>query len=300
LGISLVTAYLQPAMLRTRYGPLEIAGVQVPAWLPVRFRDWLWRMIDALYLDRLLGPALNQFRGQLGLEPVNRILGHWIHSPDRGIALFPDWFAKPRPDWPKQLVVTGFPLFDEGSLRELPPELEKFLAQGDPPVVFTPGSAMEHATEFFQVSLETCLALRRRGIFLTPYRDQLPRRLPPTIRHFDYLPFSRVLPHAAVLVYHGGIGSCAQAMKAGIPHLITPMAHDQFDNAFRVEALGLGCSVRRNRYVKSVVIDKLGNLLNAESIKLRCREVAEMFGRKNPFAEICDLVESAARKPVVG
>jgi rhamnosyltransferase subunit B len=267
--------------------------------LPAEVRGWLWRTIDALYLDRLFGPALNQFRRELGLGPVNEILGRWIHSPNRGIALFPDWFAEPQPDWPKQLAITGFPLFDEGSLRELPAELEKFLAEGDHPVVFTPGSAMEHAAEFFRVSLEACLALRRRAIFLTPYRDQLPPRLPPAIRHFDYVPFSRLLPYVAALVHHGGIGTCAQAMKAGIPHLIMPMAHDQFSNAFRVEALGLGFSVRRSRYVKSVVIDKLGNLLNAESIKLRCREVAELFGRKSPISEICDLVESAAYESAV-
>jgi rhamnosyltransferase subunit B len=300
LGVSLITAYLQPGMLRTQYGPLEIAGVRVPGWMPNRVRRWLWKMIDALYLDRLFGPALNRFRQELGLKPVNEILGHWIHSPDRGIALFPDWFAQPPQDWPNQVAITGFPLFDERSLHDLPTELEEFLAEGDHPVVFTPGSAMEHAAEFFRVSLEACLALRRRAIFLTSYHDQLPRELPHTIRHFDYVPFSRLLPYAAALVHHGGIGSCAQAMKAGIPHLIMPMAHDQFSNAFRVEALGLGFNVRRNRYVKAVVIDKLENLLKAESIKLRCREVAELFGRKNPLSEICDLVESTVYKPVIG
>ena len=64
--------------------------------------------------------------------------------------------------------------------------------------------------------------------------------------------------------------------------------------------MGLGCNVGRKRYLKSAVVDELGTLLNAESIKLRCREVADMFGSKNPLAEICDLVESAARKPVIG
>ncbi len=47
-----------------------------------------------------------------------------------------------------------------------------------------------------------------------------------------------LVPRLAALVHHGGIGTTAQAMRAGVPQLITPFAHDQFDNAARVERLG--------------------------------------------------------------
>jgi len=87
------------------------------------------------------------------------------------------------------------------------------------------------------------------------------------------------------------------AMKAGVPHLIMPMAHDQFDNAARVEALGLGFSVRRDQYVKRIVIDRLQWLLDSESVKARCREVADKFKTSGALTEICDLVEAAAFTP---
>jgi len=228
MGVPLVTAYLQPAMLRTCHGELEIAGVKIPGWLPVSFRGLLWKAIDWLVADRLFCPELNRVRRELGLKPVRNILGEWIHSPRRGVALFPDWFAPAQPDWPRQLAMTGFPLFDEAPFRGRSADLEKFLAEGDRPIVFTPGSAMRHARGFFQVSLEACRALHRRAIFLTPYTEQVPRDLPPTIRDFAYVPFSLLLDRAAALVHHGGIGTCAQAMKAGVPQIIVPMAHDQF------------------------------------------------------------------------
>ncbi len=297
LRIPLIVTYLQPAMLRTHHGPQEIAGVKIPVSFSATLRSWLWWAIDRLYLDRLFGPALNGFRRELGLKPVGNILGRWIHSPDQGIGLFPDWYAPPQPDWPEHLALAGFPLFDDGISQDMSAELAGFLAEGDSPIVFAPGSAMEHAAKFFEASVEACLALGRRAIFLTAYRGQVPARLPPAIRHFDYLPFSRLLPHAAALVYHGGIGSCAQAMKAGVPHLIMPMAHDQFDNAARVEALGLGFSVRRDRYVKRIVVEKLQRLLDSESVKMRCREVAGKFKTGGALTEICDLVETAAYRP---
>ena len=88
-----------------------------------------------------IAPALNAYRAELGLAPVSRIFRSWIHSPQRVIGLFPEWFFPPQPDWPAQIRLTGFPLFDEAGLHPLDPGLDAFLAAGDPPIAFTPGSA---------------------------------------------------------------------------------------------------------------------------------------------------------------
>lgn len=294
MGVPLITIHLQPAMLRTCHGALEVGGINIPTWLPVRCRGWLWKAIDRLFLDPLFCPELNALRAELGLKPVRNVLGRWIHSPDRCIALFPDWFAPAQSDWPPNLAITGFPLFDEASIRERSPKLETFLAEGERPIVFTPGSAMRHAKRFFHVSLQACRILNRRAIFLTPYADQIPSDLPPTVRYFDYIPFSLLLDRAEVLVHHGGIGTCAQAMNAGVPQLVVPMAHDQFDNASRVEALGLGYCLRRTRYVKSVVAEKLAQLTKTKSVKARCRELIGKFSAVHPLSDICALVEDTA------
>jgi UDP:flavonoid glycosyltransferase YjiC (YdhE family) len=294
MAIPLVTVHLQPAMLRTCHGGLEVGGTNIPAWLPARCQSWLWKAIDWLFLDRVLCPQLNALRSELGLKPVRNILGRWIHSPDRCIALFPDWFAPAQPDWPRQLAITGFPLFDEAPIREQPRDLEQFLGEGERPIVFTPGSAMRHARRFFQVSAEACGILNRRAIFLTPYADQIPSGLPRTVRHFDYIPFSLLLGRAEALVHHGGIGTCAQAMKAGIPQLVVPMAYDQFDNASRVERLGLGYRLRRARYKAAVVAERLVQLSRAKSVRARCREVASRLHAEHPLSSICALIEGCA------
>ena len=65
----------------------------------------------------------------------------WIHSPQRVIGLFPDWFGEPQPDWPAALRLTGFPLYDDSEQASLPASLTRFLDAGPPPLLFTPGSA---------------------------------------------------------------------------------------------------------------------------------------------------------------
>ena len=58
--------------------------------------------------------------------------------------------------------------------------------------------------------------------------------------HVEYAPLSRLLPHAAALVHHGGIGTTAQALRAGTPQLVFPFSYDQIDNGLRLRRLGVG------------------------------------------------------------
>ena len=61
--------------------------------------------------------------------------------------------------------------------------------------------------------------------------------------HVRYAPFSALLPRLRGLVHHGGIGTSAQALAAGIPQMVAPFAHDQFDNAARLCRLGVAVTL---------------------------------------------------------
>ena len=248
------------------------------------------------FLDRVLAPALNRFRAELGLAPARHIASQWWHSPQRVIGLFPDWFAAPQPDWPSQTTLTGFPLYDERGVSQVPPDLEAFLteaeAAGDPPIVFAPGSSNRQADRFFAAAVDACQRLERRGILLTRYREQLPSPLPAKVRHADYAPFSAVLPRAAALVHHGGIGTAAQALAAGRPQLVMPMAFDQPDNAVRLVRLGVARMLPPTRFSGKRVARNLAALLGAETTACRCKEIVQRFDGIDPIGRTCDLIEA--------
>jgi UDP:flavonoid glycosyltransferase YjiC (YdhE family) len=189
-------------------------------------------------------------------------------------------------------VVTGFPLFDDAGGQAPAEEVEAFLQAGEPPLVFMPGSLMQRAERFFAESVGACERLRRRGILLTRYPDQLPRRLPEGIRHFDYVPFSRLLPRAAAVVHHGGIGCVSQALGAGVPQLIHPMAYDQHDNAARLRRLGVGDGLAPDRYRADAVADRLQKLLDSPGVAERCGEIAGRLARARPLADAAQLIEA--------
>jgi UDP:flavonoid glycosyltransferase YjiC (YdhE family) len=202
----------------------------------------------------------------------------------RKLGFFPDWFA-PAPD---DTALMGFPLFEDAAVPALPADVESFLGDGPPPVIFTPGSFMRQSASFFQASMEACRQLQTRGIFLTPYRDQIPRDLPASIRHFSYVSLQRLAPRGAALVHHGGIGTTAQALRAGIPQLITPVFFDQPDNARRIAALGVGQLV--HDYDAETVCRLLAGLLNSPTVRQDCLRVKTLLAAGDPVADICRTV----------
>jgi rhamnosyltransferase subunit B len=242
-ALRLVGAYLSPASLRSLHDPLYVGSLKVPAWMPMVGRRLLWAAVDRFGIDPELLPGLNAARQARGLPLVTRYLKHMQTAGDASVGLFPSWFAPRQPDWPASFVEGDFPL------RPLPTapaesalgaDLEAFLRSGPPPIAFTPGTGHRHAAAYFSHALQVSQALGARALFITTHGDQLPPSLPPDVRHLDHAPFDALLPRLALLVHHGGIGTTAEALRAGIPQLVLPFAFDQFDNGARVERLGAG------------------------------------------------------------
>jgi rhamnosyltransferase subunit B len=149
--------------------------------------------------------------------------------------------------------------------------------------------------DFFRESVEVCRIGGYRAMLVTTFPEQLPGDLPPGVRHFSYLPFSQIMPHCSALVYPGGIGTMAQAIKAGIPHLVVPHGHDQPDNAFRIERLGLGTSIYPERYRAPRVAVKLEQLFSSAEVRTRCTQFAEKIDPGVALERACDLIEGLGR-----
>ncbi|MBY0526425.1 MAG: glycosyltransferase [Gemmataceae bacterium] len=291
LGVPLATVLLQPTFIRSVYLVPEGYRYLLPRWSPIFYRRLWIRFVDR-WLDGQFGPQVNAVRAELGLPPVSSGFYEWFRSPQLQIGMFPDWFGTPQPDWPPSLRVTGFPLYDEGGVEAISPEAKEFLDAGSPPVVFTFGTGMRQAKEIFAESVAACRTLGRRGILLTRFKEQLPANLPDGIRHFDYLPFGELLPRVAALVHHGGIGTLAQALAAGIPQLVVPFAYDQPDNAARLERLGVARTVPHDTYAASLVAPALRELLDSPAVASQCRVLAQRLRDARPLEEVAQALEA--------
>ena len=216
-------------------------------------------------------------RRELGLSAGKSPLFEGKFSPHLNLALFSPVLQPPQSDWPPHTVQTGFLLHDDSGsgphTRTLPAEVEVFLSEGEP-IVFTLGSAAVNlAGDFYAQSAAAAKLLGRRALLLTG-NNAPPLNLPPSILAWDYLPYAHVFPRAAAIVHQGGVGTTAQALRAGRPMLVMPYAHDQFDNADRVCRLGVARQIARHRYTAKRAAAELARLLADP----RYRETAGRLG----------------------
>ena len=297
LGLPLVTMHLQPSCLVSAHEtPVLHARLRSINRWPALLKRLVLALGDRL-ADRALAPAANALRAELHLPPVRRITSEWWHSPQRVIGLFPDWYAPVQPDWPRQTILTGFPLYDAADAAPLAPALDDWLPESDAagrrPMVFVAGTGNRQGSRFFQAGADACRRLGRPGLLLTRFPEQLPDPLPAGVRHADYAPLSRVLPRAAAIAHHGGIGTAAEALRAGCPQLVMPMTFDQPDNAVRLERLGVARTLWPGAVDGRGAARALDALLGSDDTRTACRDAARRFEGTDPVTRTCELIEAA-------
>jgi rhamnosyltransferase subunit B len=286
-GVTIVAGILAPQNLPTVHDPLMAGPHRVPAWVPRGARKLMWRGVSRYVLDPVALAGINAARAGQGLPPVPGLLQHLASAPDLTMLLFPAWFAPPLPDWPQPLLQADFALYDPNPAAALSADLQAFLAAGPAPLVFTHGTGNRQASAYFAAARDAALQLQRRAIFLTPHAGQTPSDLPATILRQDYVPLRALLPHAGALIHHGGIGTTAEALRAGTPQLIVPLSHDQFDNAERVKALGVGARLDATRLTPARLAKSLQRLLHTPTLQTDCARVAASFDDGERFAAAC-------------
>jgi rhamnosyltransferase subunit B len=286
LGMQVLTVHCQPAVIWSGLQPPALPGLGGPRWL----QRIGYAVGERWVVDRVVCPFLNPWRAKLGLAPMRRTT-RWWHSPDGVLCMFPAWYAAPQPDWPQPLRQTDFPLWNHASHPSLDASVEAFLCAGDRPIVFTPGSANLHGRDFFRTAVNTCRRLGRRAILLSEFPQQIPQPLPADIAYFPYVPLDQLLPRCAAFVHHGGIGSTSQALLAGIPQVIMPLAHDQFDNARRVRRLEVGSRLAVRHFTPGRLIPLLTYLLDSDSVQLQCRNAAARLAMRDGLTRSAAAVE---------
>lgn len=283
--IAFRTLHLQPRL------PPRIDPNRWPRWM----RRSFWWAVDRVGVDPLAGPVLHPYLRSHGLAPQRRLFRDWVHSPRRVLGFFPDWFGPPQPDWPDAVRLVGFPLYDGWREPRLDPALEGWLDDGPPPVAVTPGSANRQAPGLFEAAVRATRRLGVRALLVTAYPGQLPPRLPGHVAHVTRVPFRALFPRCAAVIHHGGIGTTAQGLAAGVPQVVVGQSFDQPDNGARLERLGVGRHLTGWDVARGGLTRELGRLLGdsgvAAAVAAAAARMADDAG-ESALARAADEVEA--------
>ena len=251
----------------------------------------------AKFVARQWEKPLHALRVELNLPPAPPAQFEGQYSPLLNLALFSPLLAAPQLDWPAHTVMCGFPRYDGRPVEaDVQAQLQRFLNAGDAPLVFGLGSsAVMVAGDFWRHAIPATQALGRRALLLTGMPPAQLGMLPPSVQAFEYLPYSVVFPHAAAVIHQAGIGTLAQALAAGRPQLIVPVAFDQPDNAQRAAALGVARILPFKKVTAKKLAGALQPLLNNRAYTARAAEVTATIAGENPSGTACDCLETLLR-----
>lgn len=277
-GIPWVSTVLSPMGFPSAYDPPALAPIP---WFP-RLRPLgptvvglLWRAMKRVSWS--WSAPIRAFRQELGLEPGDDPLWGSASRAHGVLALYSRVFAAPMPDWPEQTVVCGFPFYDQdfGGGGEAD-RLLRFLSEGPPPVVFSLGSSAVYAAgDFYAAALDAVTQLGHRAVLVVGDAD-CPKELPDAVLSIRSSAVRPLFDGASVIVHAGGIGTVGQAMRSGRPQIVIPFSHDHFDNARRVEQLGIGLSLNRKR----LATDKLPRMLEKVLADERMQSIATSLSKE--------------------
>jgi vancomycin aglycone glucosyltransferase len=179
---------------------------------------------------------INNQRAKFSLPPIKDVWSNWMG--DRVIVACDPELNKASDGVSFPFIQTGFMLLP--SKIELPDNILNFCNSGKPPVYIGFGSNPIADTEKFKQIFEKVRNDTNQRFIISKGWADLPENNSPDIVYVDELPFDKLFPKLAAVIYHGGTGTMATIARAGIPQAAFPFIADQFANRDNIVKFGLG------------------------------------------------------------
>ncbi len=295
-----VSVALSPTLIPSVASALHPALAVVPRPLRPLANRAAWAALRPA--ARHLGDdGLNRVRASFGLRPRRDVLLLGNRSPSlTAVAVSPAFFPRPR-DWPRHVRPTGFLFWDTPATWSEPTALADFLAAPRPVVAVSSGSMSplvgDVFADFYRTSVAAIRRAGARALVIGASPAALPVWLPADTLAVPFAPFSTVYPRCAAIIHHGGIGTTAQGLRAGVPALAAPWGVDQYFDGMQIARLGAGRWLPRRRYTVARAADTLSTLLHEPAYRERATAVASRIAREDGVAALCAEIEELLMRP---
>lgn len=285
-----------PIPLRSVDAPPFGPGLAPPAGPLGRLRDRVARPVVLGTVERIMGPALNDVRGRLGLSPLAAV-DEVFRRPPMVLSLTAEPFEYPRRDWPDSIVMVG------PCDWEPPAEPPDWFARIDRPIVLvTTSSSFQDDGRLVRAALDGLAGEPVFVVATVPAGDPARFDAPPNARVVRFLPHGPVLGRAVCAVTHGGMGATQKALAHGVPVCAVPFGRDQPEVARRVEVAGAGTRLSARRLSPDRLREKVREAMTRTA---GAQRVAAAFAAAGGPPAAADAVEDrllalgvhAARQP---
>mgnify|MGYP005844334155 CR=1 FL=1 len=267
------------AGLLSPLAPTSSGAAGMQALLPRQsspINRWWGYAIELMMFSVLRSPS-ESVHARLGIPPASRseFLRAWNQTPAL-VGISPLVTPKP-PDWGDHIHVTGFWFLDAPADWQPSPALQAFLDAGAPPVYIGFGSmSSRNPQATTQVMIEALNKTGQRGVIHSGWAGLHAEDLPPNIFLLDYAPHDWLFPRMAGVVHHGGAGTTAAGLRAGVPGMIVAHIGDQPYWGRRLHELGVGAApLRRHELTADKLADAIRAMTSDRAMQSRAAALGE-------------------------
>jgi sterol 3beta-glucosyltransferase len=214
--------------------------------------------------------------------------------------LSPSVIAKPA-DW-QNTHITGYWFLDEAPGWSPPSALLEFLQSGSPPVFIGFGSMVNRNPEETADLVLRAIALTgQRAILQSGWSGLSKRDLPDTVLMVDSIPHAWLFPRVAAVVHHGGAGTTAAGLRAGIPTIVIPFFGDQPFWGQRVAELGVGTdSIPRKQLTAEKLADAIHQAVSDRAMHQRASDLGAKIQAEDGVANAVAIVQELEKRGALG
>ena len=241
LNLPLLQAYLVPFTPTKRFPGVLVPSL--PAWLGGSVNRLSHHLTRQILWQGFRSADKSARRQVLGL-PAAPFWGPYNSDPTRGVPILygfsPSVIPAP-PDWDKDVHVAGYWFLDSTEEWSPPAAMKDFLEAGSPPVYIGFGSMSSREPEATtRLVIEALRRVGQRAILLSGWGGLQKTDLPDTVFMGESVPHAWLFPRVAAVVHHGGAGTTAAGLRAGVPSITVPFFGDQPFWGRRIAELGVG------------------------------------------------------------
>jgi sterol 3beta-glucosyltransferase len=200
----------------------------------------------------------------------------------------------PRPDdWAANSHVTGYWFLDEPSGWTPPADLVDFLNAGAPPVYIGFGSMGSRNPEAAgQLVLEALARAGQRGVLAAGWGGLSHSDPPETVHMISSIPHSWLFPRMAAVVHHGGTGTTAAGLRAGVPSVIVPFMGDQAFWGQRVADLGVGpAPIPRKKLTSAQLAEAITQAVSDTAMRQRAADLGRKIRAEDGAGQAVSLIQ---------
>jgi sterol 3beta-glucosyltransferase len=296
-GIPWVQVCLQP-IWRTRDFPSPMAPP-----LPFKAPGVINRLHHDMVAQLMWQPfraLVNQSRREvadLGPWPLFGPFGRFRRERRPVLMAFSPHVVPPPPDWDSGITVTGYWYLDRATDWTPPPALAEFLAAGPPPVYVGFGSmGIDDAEATTAAILEAIRVTGCRAVVSAGWGGLSAGELPAGIFATGAVPHDWLFPQMAAVVHHGGAGTTAAALRAGVPSVLVPFMVDQFFWARRLRERGVAPrGIPHGRLTAAALATALGRALGDQALRARAAELGALIQAEDGLGRAVSVIEEVGR-----